>query len=748
MNPLDSTSALRADSTQVKRARRLRAEDAPIRREEKAGRLIELLQQSPQLATNRSFIIENAVDEFLALSVNCPTLSREEYCRRFALLGSSIQSSIYRQLEVEQFVGRHSWLTARMTPEEWPKPGERRGSFRVIEEIGRGALSRVYLCSQPDLGHRQVVVKISRSAVLEADALGRLRHPNIVPIHAVERDPATQMTMLCMPFLGRSTLHDLLDLAREKAELQTGGLLKKAGRHWEQPSDRVDDRACPPASPPIYSLHDCIAYIGARLADALAHAHANGIVHGDIKPSNILLSRDGAPLLMDFNLSGNLARSTVAMGGTLPYMPPEQLQAIALENPDAGVYDKRSDIFSIGVVLYEALSGRSPFPLTEESTALNRLAEQLVERQREGCVSLTEVDKTTSPSLARAIEQCLAFHPEDRLESAQQLRILLEAEVRPLSRLRSRLRRHRRSAALVAAIGAALCAAIITRLVQLPPQHVRLVQQALEYRDSQDFAAAQENLTKALRLVPNYGDAQLELGRTAIAQGELSRASEIFSRLAELEESARSAAYLAYCYSLKGDATSAIPWYERAQQWGCDAPEVRNNLALSYELGGSIYSELERLNLSDDQLRRALEQRPKSRTIRLNSICLAIRKAQASSASVTEDTLHLCRELAAEAPNCGYALQRAAAVFALASIDSPEISEEGVELLARAIALGHGPSADHLMRSAQWDALRRSARFSELVRLSQARRKNRNNTNIPRLLEPFSLAVDKTPLPR
>src|SRR5438093_5080749 len=93
----------------------------------------------------------------------------------------------------------------------WPLPGEEFLGFRPTEELGRGAFSRVFLAEELALGNRSVVVKVSRLSGLEPRALGRLRHPHIVPVHSVGVDERTGLTLICMPFLGRATLCDLLD---------------------------------------------------------------------------------------------------------------------------------------------------------------------------------------------------------------------------------------------------------------------------------------------------------------------------------------------------------------------------------------------------------------------------------------------------------------------------------------------------------------------------------------------------------
>jgi len=733
----DQTVSLGHASTHVQPLRRQGGEAAAMDAKNPVA-LVELLRRSPELAGNRSFIIEKAVDEFKAVVQSSPTISLGDYCTRFAEFGSSVQSSIYRQLEVERFLSRHSWLTAKLQGHAWPGPGDQYGSFRVLEEVGHGAIARVYLCKQPELGHRQVIVKVSDSAFLEANILGRLRHPNIVPIYSIERDPATQRTMLCMPFLGRSTLNDFIDLCKE-AKRTHGCSLQQAARHWEQPSDRVDDRACPDMRRSPRGLHDCVAYMGERLADALAYAHRHDIVHGDIKPSNILLSRSGEPLLMDFNLSGDAARSIIAKGGTLPYMPPEQLHAVLLGDPDAGSYGPRSDIFSLGVVLYEALTGRFPFPLDPSTSDSARMAEMLIDRQRQGCVPLRTVDSTISAFLAQSIERCLAFQPGNRLSSAEELRSRLAAEGRLYRRAQRHVANNCRKYALTTVLTATVCLAFFAYQVQRPARQVRLFQQAMALQQARDFTGAETRLTQALAIQPGYRDAQFELARTTMLRNELKSARDEFFALYMVDQSPRAAAYVAYCFNLLGDPTSANTWYETAINLDCDAPEVHNNLAVSYELGGSSHSEAERLRRSENALRRALQQLPSSPQVRLNWICLAIRKAHLEGAGISPETLDICRQLASQAPNCRLVHERVATAFAIASEAEKRLREEGLDFLKKAVELG-SPTLDDLKRSARWNAYRDAPQFGDLIRSLEASDiQPVKSVRTSRLLEPASL---------
>src|SRR5207247_8782205 len=102
--------------------------------------------------------------------------------------------------------------------------------------------------------------------------------------------------------------------------------------------------------------------LGSCLADGLAHAHERGILHRDLKPANVLLTDEGQPMLLDFNLAEDTklrgSAAAALLGGTLPYMAPEHLEAF--QNGKREV-DPRSDVYALGILLYELLAGRFPF---------------------------------------------------------------------------------------------------------------------------------------------------------------------------------------------------------------------------------------------------------------------------------------------------------------------------------------------------------------------------------------------------
>lgn len=262
--------------------------------------------------------------------------------------------------------------------------------YRLLDRAGAGGMGEVYRAFDTRL-KRQVALKVLPPELArdperagrfqrEAEALAALDHPNIVTIFSVEQ--ADGLSFITMAWLEGRTL-DQLNLANDP-------LL-----------DRFFDIAIP-------------------LADALAAAHARGIVHRDLKPANIMLTGDGAVRVLDFGLAKVTPGSPVSgeavtetntrdgeLLGTLPYMSPEQLRGAAL--------DARSDIFSLGVLLYELATGRHPFAA---DTASDLLSAILRDRPRPA----DEVRPALPRRLGRLLERCLEKEPDERPQSAAELR--------------------------------------------------------------------------------------------------------------------------------------------------------------------------------------------------------------------------------------------------------------------------------------------------------------------------------------
>jgi serine/threonine protein kinase len=254
---------------------------------------------------------------------------------------------------------------------------ERIGKYYVVHEVGRGSTGTVYLSHDPFYG-RDVAIKLyhatsgddaegrnaRRMFMGEAKMVGKLQHPNIVPIFDAGEEEGRR-------YVVTEHVHGARTLA---AYCRQGSLL---------PVDQV-----------VSIMYKC--------AKALHYAHSRGVVHRDIKPSNILLTQDGDVRIVDFGIA-LVADSDVSrlegVAGSPAYMSPEQVQGLEL--------DARSDLYSLGAVMYEMLCGQRPF----RAGALGKLLRQVVQSEPE---SLRSVRPEISEELESVVHRALRKEPGDR----------------------------------------------------------------------------------------------------------------------------------------------------------------------------------------------------------------------------------------------------------------------------------------------------------------------------------------------
>ena len=259
------------------------------------------------------------------------------------------------------------------------------GRYEILSELGKGSMGVVYRAIDP-LIDRTVAIKtvnlnLSGDEIAgfvdrfsrEAKSAGRLNHPNIVTIYDVGR--AGDIAYIAMEHLE----------GRELKEIIASGMILSPER---------------------------IAGITAQVADALAFAHDNGVVHRDIKPANIMVLRNGAVKIMDFGIamttSGNQTQAGTILGSP-KYMSPEQVSGI--------VVDGRSDIFSLGAVLYELLTGRPAFG-DDDNCNLASIMFQVVNEMPD---PPTTYDHSIPPAFDYIVLKAMAKKPEDRYQSAKDM---------------------------------------------------------------------------------------------------------------------------------------------------------------------------------------------------------------------------------------------------------------------------------------------------------------------------------------
>lgn len=322
--------------------------------------------------------------------------------------------------------------------------GDHIDDFDLLMRIGSGAFAQVYLARQQSM-QRLVAVKISHNHGIEPQTLAQLDHDYIVRIYDQRLIADGELKLLYMQYLPGGTLLDVLRFQRARpAEHRSGQLLLDAidevlaAKGEVRPTESaVRTRTAALTWP------ETVAWLGRRLADALQHAAERGVLHRDIKPANVLLSAEGIPKLADFNVSSsNRIKGTSPLayfGGSLAYMSPEQLEACHPDLPaTAADLDTRSDIFALGVMLWELLTGRRPFAdeasAGESETSLARMLE--LRRRPVEPEFLSELPPDCPMALRRVLLKCLSPDREDRYscgtELAQQLDLCLEDRARDL----------------------------------------------------------------------------------------------------------------------------------------------------------------------------------------------------------------------------------------------------------------------------------------------------------------------------
>jgi serine/threonine protein kinase/regulator of sirC expression with transglutaminase-like and TPR domain len=377
----------------------------------------------------------------------------------------------------------------------FPPVGSTFLGFRLESELGRGAFGRVYLASQGDLANRLVALKISADVISETRALAQLRHTNIVPIYSVHRSGPLQA--ICMPYLGVATFADILrELKRSPTLPDSGaGLLSSRRRRSSACEPRPEgsrgsrssgEECTTVAASSLPELRansqienlgglgyvQAVLWLVARLADGLAHAHERGILHRDLKPANILLGDDGEPLLLDFNLAADTKlrshASAALLGGTLPYMAPEHIEAL---KDGRRLPDARSDIYSLGAILFELLTGQPPFPV--RTGPVREMLPVMIAERKAPIPRVRAWNSKVSPAVESIVGRCLHPEPAQRYRSARELHEDLQRQLDDLPlkyatepSLRERLgkwaRRHRRltSMTTLALIAAGLVVAL------------------------------------------------------------------------------------------------------------------------------------------------------------------------------------------------------------------------------------------------------------------------------------------------
>ena len=520
---------------------------------------------------------------------------------------------------VPQFCDQAEGAKGGTPKSDYIRPLATVGDFRIVREIGRGGMGIVYEATQLSLNRRVALKVLPFVAVLdpkqlqrfknEAQAAAALDHPNVVEVYSVGCERGVHY--YAMHYIEGQTLASVIHELRQLSGLVPEDEQQQASAVSRQTRDLVSGRLTPPASkldcgsptvdrpsgipqsasPPSEmesplpagistdgstrnpEFFRSVAKLGIQAAEALEHAHEMGVVHRDIKPSNLMVDDRGHLWITDFGLAmtqidANLTMTQIDANltmtqtdanltmtgdllGTLRYMSPEQVQA------KHGVLDHRSDVYSLGVTLYELLTLQPAFPGDDRQKLLRQVAEDDPWPPR-------QVNKAIPRDLETIVLKATAKEPEDRYATAQELtndlgQFLEEKPIRArrpslVQRAAKWSRRHRPvvcSATVLLAIATMVAAARAwdqqERRVELEADVGRELAAAEAFLLSGNYPAASQSLGEARG---HLAQAQCRTGPLATSLTELSQqvsaktlAEQQFNRFQELRQRVHSKMY-------------------------------------------------------------------------------------------------------------------------------------------------------------------------------------------------------------
>jgi len=707
----------------VLRVRPLAKEIRELRRQGERSPVRVVLARHPDIAQDRSLVVELANEFLCQASEDGQPINVHEFIGQFP----AFQDAIREMASVHGFFVDKEPLLEEFREADFPEVGTELTGFSLLRELGRGTFACVYLAAEPALGNRLVAVKVSQQGTSEAEILGRLNHRNVVPIHSVKKDSATGFTVVCMPYLGSATLCGLLQRIRTPS-----GLPLSAQTILDASQDRVAaDYLEPHQQSPNAILRkgtyvDGVLHLGLQLAEALAFIHSLGICHCDLKPSNVLLTPDGQPMLLDFNLSFREQPVDQRLGGTLPYMSPEFLRAMDSKRKGfPNQIDARSDLFSLGVMLCELLLGDHPFGPIEKTDTLEDLRKFLLDQQQKGARPKWSNNPRVDKRICRLLDRCLSFRPEDRPQSAAEL-------VTGLRKCLSRPQRLRRwaylhSRLLVATTAISFLAASLGGywLIPAEPYSVRQFHKGIALYHLGRYDEAIEFFNRVDHLDPKNPDVQFARGRTFQKMGQFDLAGSAYLAADEMRPEAKVKALLGYCAGQLEEHERAIAQDNAAIGSDFKTAEVFNNRG---------HSHLERRNLEDAErdFKKAIELDKNLQAPHVNLALLEVVRAFKNS-----EKQWTCQQGIAEisdalriGPDYADLHYIGAFLYARAATQDRAMTKPALDYLEKAVASGFPP---YKIDPIGFAALTQEPRF---MKLTQSPPPQVEAVRTPRLLDP------------
>ncbi|MHB8897550.1 MAG: protein kinase domain-containing protein [Thermoguttaceae bacterium] len=537
-------------------------------------------------------------------------------------------------------------------------PSEKRlGDFVLVREIGRGGMGIVYEARQISLDRRVALKALPFAAVLdqkqitrfenEARAAAQLHHPNIVPVYSVGCERGVHY--YAMQYIEGASLDRAL--AEVRGEATAGPDDGHPGPTGEDSQSLADDHAKQSTLRALTTAESsrgrdyyrAVCRLGIQAAEALQHAHDCGIVHRDVKPSNLLLDRSGKLWVTDFGLARFLSSDagltlTGQVLGSLRYMSPEQAEG------RSGLLDQRSDVYSLGITLYEAAALRPAFDGQVRADLLRRIVQDEPRPPR-------RIRPSIPADLENIILKAVSKAPEQRyqtaLELADDLRRFLDGKPtlarRPtwLDRAGKWTRRHMGLVATAACVAILAAAGLAASTLAIAGAHAK-TKAALEASEA-SRVRAEKHFQQAREIVDRLG------ARVAEQLAQVSGAEPVRAELLQ----------------------DTLQYYRNFTRYAADDPGLQMDLATTHFKTGKIHEQIgnpdqalaeyqraldtfQRLEQGTDASRRYAAQRALCHNDMGLLLSAAGRVAQARTALDT--ALQLLEELLKAAPDSAQAL--------------------------------------------------------------------------------------------